>query len=94
MITTWEDGPRACRLPLDAAPRLVVQFAVAEEIVDPFALRGNEQAFDFVVQLTVFFAGAVAGTSIFDMLQAILVLSACHVDDIGREIAFGGKLVE
>ena len=70
--------------PLDAAPRLVIQFAGAEELIDPFALGVNEQTFDLVVKLTVPFAGAIAGTSIFDMLQAILVLSARHVDDIGR----------
>lgn len=81
-------------LPLDAAPRVVIQLAVAEEIIDPFALGGNEQTFDLVVKLTVLFAGAVARTPIFDMLQAILVLSARHVDDIGREIAFGRELVE
>jgi hypothetical protein len=81
-------------LPLDAAARLIIQFAIAKEVVDPLPLCGNELAFDFVVKLTVPFGSALAGTAIGYMSQTVLVLGACRFYYIWREVGFCRKLVE
>jgi hypothetical protein len=60
---------RHVELSLDPAPRLVIQFAIAEELVDPLPLCGNEQAFNFVVERTVFFGSSLARTAVGNVLQ-------------------------
>ena len=48
------------KFPLDAAPRLVLQFTAPIEIVNSLPLGGDQQALYFVVKLSLFSAGAIA----------------------------------
>src|SRR5512144_850349 len=79
---------------LDAAARLVLQLAAAEEIVDPLALGVDQQALDLLVKVAVFSDHAVAGAVVLDVLQPVQVLGANGFDHFCPEVALGCKLVE
>jgi len=70
------------KLSLDTAPRLVLQFAAAKEVVDSRPLGGDQQAFNFVVKLAMFCNGSIAGTSVDEVCQPVPVLSADYVNHV------------
>jgi hypothetical protein len=82
------------KLPFDAAPRLVLQFAAAKEVVDPLALGGEQRAFYFVMKLIMSSDGIIAITLVSDVFQQRPALSAVRLKQIRCEIAFRCKLGE
>ena len=70
------------KFPLDAAPRLVLQFAAPIEIVNSCSLGGDQQAFYFVVKLAMFYDGAIASISAVYVFQSVPVLSADCFDHV------------
>ena len=53
---------------LDAAPRFVRELTVAEKIVRPLPLGGDQKQFDLVVKLGELFVPIIAVASVLDML--------------------------
>src|SRR5579883_2189605 len=89
-----EIGLAQVELALDAAPRLVLELAVAEEIVDLLPLPFDEQQLDLVVQLAQPPMAVIAIAAVDDMLEAIMVVGAERPDEVRGQAALLGEPVE
>src|SRR2546423_420291 len=78
-------------LAFDPAPRLVLELAGSEKLVDVLAFGVDQEPLNVIVQLAVLsVAGAVvAFISVVDVPQPVPVLGAQRLNDIVREIALG-----
>src|SRR5260370_7531302 len=81
-------------LSLDPAPRLVLELAVAKQLVDLVSLGGDQLTFDLVVKLRELSVAVVAIASALDVLEPVAVAGAQRVHDVLGQIAFRPELVE
>ena len=67
---------------LDSAPRLIIQPAAAKDFVDALPFGSNQEKLDLVTKLGVLSMTLMTVTSMFRMLEPILVEGAERLNDL------------
>src|SRR5262249_47337665 len=81
-------------LTLDAAPRLVVELAVAKQVVDVLAFRGDQLELDIVVDVRELAVPLCAVGPMVDVLEPVVVTGPERTHDVLCPFAFRLQLVE
>jgi hypothetical protein len=79
---------------LDAAARLVLQFAVAIETIDQVPLGLNQRRFEFVAQFDQLFVTAVSIGAMLDVFESVAVTDAYRFYDGFWDLALGRQSIE
>src|SRR5271166_2680534 len=81
-------------LAFDAAPRFVLEFAGAVQVVDPLTLGFDQQKLNLVVLLHCALVRLVTVAAVLDILEPVMVSLAQRPKQILRQLALGGAFVE
>jgi hypothetical protein len=87
-------GVAQIELPLNPAPRLVLELTAAIEIIDQVSLGSDQEILDLVATLHEPFMAVVAVASVLDMFEALVLTRAQGPENIFRELALRRQLVE